>query len=172
MKKTIFLITGLFISLYTMGQSPTSDVFNATAPKGAKKLTREQLTNYVHSNYKRSGLPLDKENTYQVDGLLISYWSLSVNPDFKKSLKSTQSEMLAVLKENNNMINDSRIIKINNIQFLVYEYQKENEVTLRFQSEFNKNNKNINGIIQFKEADKDKAHKALDDFLQTVHFKE
>ncbi len=156
-----------------MGQAPTSEVVSANMPKGATKLSREQLTNYVHNNFKQSALPLEKENLYQLDGLIISFWDLSVNPEFKKSLQASQSEMLAVLKRNSeNTINYSKIITVNNIQYLVYQYQKNDEVFLRFQSEFNKNNKNICGLIQFKKPDEDKAQKALQTFLESVHFKE
>jgi hypothetical protein len=172
-KITLFIL-GFFFSFYAMGQQPTSsEVVNAVMPKGATKLTGEQLSNYVCKNYIRPGIPLDKENTYQLDGLLISFWDLSVKPEFKKSLQDSQSEILAILKRNDeNVINYSKIIAVNNIQFLVYEYQKSDEVYLWFRSDFNKNNENIIGTIQFKKPDEDKAQKALQTFLQTVHFKE
>jgi len=173
MKKIFLLLAGLFCSLYAMGQAPTRDVFTADTPKGATRLSKEQLLSYMHHNFKTSAVPDDKEHTYKLDGLLISYWSLSVNPEFKKSLQASESEILAVLKRNpENVIHYSKIVSANKIQFLVYEYQRNDEVLLRFQSEFNKDNKNINGLIQFKKLDEEKAQKALQDFLKSVHFKE
>lgn len=172
MKKTIFLIGSLFFSLLAVGQAPASNVVIATMPKGATKLQGQQLSKFVHDNYKGLGIPLDKENTYKVDGILISFWDLYVNPGFKKSLQASQAEMLGIRRLNKDTVNFSKIISVNNIHFLVYEYQKSNEVFLRFQSEFNKNNKNICGIVQFKKPDEVNAHKALDDFLSTVHFRE
>jgi len=173
MKKILFLIAGLFLSLYAVGQVPSSNVVIATMPKGATKLTRDHLLNIVHNDYKRSSIPLDKENTYQLDGVLISFWDLSVNPEFKKSLKASQSEMLEYLGRNKeNVVNYSKIISVNNIQYLVCEYQNNDEVYLWFKSDYNKKNKDINGVVQFKKPDEEKAHKALNDFLSTVHFKE
>jgi hypothetical protein len=173
MKNIVFLIIGSFCSLYAIGQTPASTVVDITIPKGASRLSHEQLTKYISNNFKRSGVPLNKENTYQLNGMIISFWDLSVNPKFKKSLKATQTEMLSTLKLVDNLIIiNSQIITVNNVRFLEYEYQIEDEVYLRFQSAYNKNNKNICGIIQFKKPDEAKAHKALDDFLSTVHFKE
>jgi len=54
---------------------------------------------------------------------------------------------------------------------LIYEYQKEDEVYLRFQTDFKKN-KNFGGIIQFKTSDEEKAQKALKELLQSVNFKD
>lgn len=66
----------------------------------------------------------------------------------------------------------SKIIAINNIRFLVYEYQRGDDLNLRFQSDFDRNRNSVNGLIQFKKPDEQKAQKALDDLLHTIHFKE
>jgi hypothetical protein len=172
MKNIVFLIIGLLISSQLIGQTPKSDVVSVRLPHGATSLTKEQLSKVAHNNFKRSGVPLDVENYYQLDGLIISFWDIEVNPDFNRSLEEIRSGMVAILKRNNDTVNFSKIITVNNIQFLEYEYQKDDEVYLRFQSEFNKNHKNICGIIQFKKPDQDKAHKALQDLLQSIHFKD
>jgi hypothetical protein len=173
-QKITLLILNLFFGLYAMGQqNPSSEVVSATMPIGTKHLTKAKVLDYVHKNYKRSQISVDRKNIYQLDGLLISFWDLSINPEFKKSLQDSQSEMLGLLKRNpENVINYYKIITVNNIQFLIYEYQKQDEVFLRFQSEYDKNNKDICGLIQFKTPDEAKAQKALNDLLQTVHFKE
>jgi hypothetical protein len=174
MRKIILSIAFLFLSIFVFAQeNPNSTVVTARMPKGSVKLGKKELSKFLHENFKKSGVPLDKENTYQLDGIIISFWDLSVNPESKKSLKATQSEMLSVLKLNNdNVINYSKIISVNNIQYLVYEYQKDDEVYIWFRSDFNKDNKNINGTIQCKDQDKDKAHEVLKTFLESVHFKE
>jgi len=125
-----------------------------------------------HTSRSRAYL-INKENYYKLDGVLISFWDLSVNPEFKKTLQASQSEMLGYLARNKeNTVNFSKIITVNNIQFLVCQYQKQNEVYLWFKSDFNKDNKDICGIIQFKKPDEDKAEKALKDLLQSMHFKD
>lgn len=173
-EKVVLLILLISFNLsVAIGQAPKSEVVNADMPPGAKQLTKEQLSTFVRNNYKKYSIPLGKENTYQLDGLVISFWDLSVNPEFKKSLEASQSEILGYLKwTDRNVINFSKIVTINNIRFLEYEYQTGDEVYLRFQSEFDKKNRNICGVIQCKEPDKDKAQKTMDDFLKTVHFKE
>jgi len=66
----------------------------------------------------------------------------------------------------------SKIITVNNIRFLIYEYQRNEEFYLRFQSELDRNRNNISGLIRFEKADEHKAQTALNDLLQTIHFKE
>jgi len=174
MRKIIFFIAGLFFTQYVIAQqAPSSEVVTAVMPKGAIKLTQDQLVRFTSKNYKSSAMPLNKENTYQLDGILISFWDLRVNQEFKKSLPASQKEILEVLRLNDfNKVNYSKIITVNNKQFLVYDYEIEDECYLRFQSEFNKQNKNICGLIQYKKPDEAKAEEALQTFLQSVHFKE
>jgi len=174
MKKIVFLIAGLSLRLIVMGQQiPSSDVVDASMPNGAKLMTKEQVIDYTKRNYKRSEISPERKNIYQLDGLIISFWDLSVNPGFKKSLQASRAEMQELFSWNKEIVvNLSKIITVNNIQYLVYEYQKNDEAFLRFQSEFNKNDKNICGIIQFKKGDEDKAQAALQTFLGSVHFKE
>lgn len=173
MKKIFLLIQSvLFCSLALCQPSPSSDVVTATMPAGSRLMSKKEVIDFT-KNYKRSQISPDRKNIYQSDGLIISFWDLSVNPGFKKSLEASRSEMLAVFKlDKEAVINFSKIIDINNIHFLVYEYQKGDEVFLRFQSEFNKSDKNICGIIQCKKPDEDKAQKALSELLNSVHFKE
>ena len=163
----------LFLTTCALGQqTPSSTVVTATMPQGATKPTKDELAKYIHDNYKRSQVPLDKTNTYKLNGLLISFWDLSINPPFKKSLEASQSEILGYLKQNSeNTINYSKIITVNDIRFLVYVYQKGNEEYLRFQSEYNKDNKNICGLIQCKKPDEVEAEETLQTFLSTIHFK-
>ena len=174
MKKIFSLIAGLLFSLSVLGQPlPTSEVVNAAMPKGSRLLTKEQLISYINNNFKISQVPTDKVNLYLLDGLIISFWDLSVNPESKRTLQDSQSEVLEYVGRNKeNVINYSKIVAFNNIQFLLFEYQKQDEVYLWFKSDYNKNNKDINGVIQFKKPYEAKAQAALQTFLGSVHFKE
>lgn len=172
MKKVTLIIICTLLGLRTIAQIPKSRVVDAAMPNGAIRLTNEQLKDYIRNNYKKSGVPLDKDNVYQIDGVIISFWDLHVNPQFKKSLEASQKEILGYLKwTDHNNVNFSKIITVKGVRYLEYEYQKYDEVFLRFQSEFDSNNDNICGIVQCKEPDRQKAEETLDNFLQTVHFK-
>src|ERR1700744_188691 len=109
-EKVVLLILLISFNLsVAFGQAPQSEVVNADMPAGAKQLTKEQLSTYVHKNYKVSQMPKKRENTYQLDNLLIAFWDLSVNPEFKKSLKASQAEILEYLKwTDDNVINYSK----------------------------------------------------------------
>jgi len=80
--------------------------------------------------------------------------------------------MLGYLRiDHDNIIDYSKIIAVNNIQFLICQYEKDGEAFLWFKSDYDRDNKNISGVIQFKKPDEDKAQKALQTFLGSVHFK-
>ncbi|HTD98563.1 MAG TPA: hypothetical protein VK668_04730 [Mucilaginibacter sp.] len=172
MKRIIFLIAGLVFSISCMSQQPNlSSVVSIKLPDKAEKLNRTQSSSYLKENFKKSKVPLDKENIYIKDGVIISFWDLSVSGDNKRSLQNSKAELLEVLKIDKNLkVNEANIITINHNQFLVINYQEGDEVYLRFYSDY-KNNKNISGLIQFKKPDEDKAKGLLDTLLKTIQFK-
>jgi hypothetical protein len=175
-KKVVFSIIGLLFSFVGICQVPNSQVIDATLPKGTVSLSKEQASTMLHNNFKRYEVPtnskyLDIKNYYQMDGLLVAFWDDEVNPQFKRSLETIRSGIMGVFRYTHDTVNFSKIITLNNINFLEYEFKKEDEVYLWFQSDVNKNDKNICGVIQFKKGNEDKAQKYLDDFLGTVRFK-
>jgi hypothetical protein len=174
MKKITFLIFGLCYCLTAISQQiPSSEVVIASMPPGSRLLTEDQVTKFTSEHFKRSQIPAGKKNIYQLDELIISFWDLSVNPEFKKSLKDSQSEISEYLgRDDANTINYTKLIRVNDIQFLIYQYERHGDVYLRFQSEYNKNNRDICGVIQFSKPNEAKAQEALQTFLKTVHFKE
>src|ERR1700741_246222 len=114
MKAFIFLSLCLFSSYFAFWQAPSGETFNAAAPREAKKLTKERFLSIVRRDYKRSVISENHENIYQLDGLLISYWGLSVRPDYNKSLEASRSEMLGILKISppKNIVDFSKIIVV------------------------------------------------------------
>jgi ABC-type antimicrobial peptide transport system permease subunit len=172
MRKVILLITALFFSICAIGQAPKSKVVSINVPAGAVQLTKEQAAEVIHANFKQTSIPLDKENYYQLNGLVMSFWDDEVNPEFNRSLEDIRSGILGVFHYNHDVVNFAKIILVNNVHFLIYEFQKDDGVVLRFQSEFTKSNKGVLGIIEFKKPDEEKAQKALQDLLQSIHFKE
>jgi hypothetical protein len=176
MKKAFFSIIGLLFGLTGICQIPKSEVVNATLPQGTKSLTKEQTSTILRNNFKRNEVPTDNkslniQNYYQMNGLIIAFWDDEVNPPFNRSLEEISSGMTGIFKYNHDTVNFNRIITLNNVKYLEYEIQKEDEAYLWFQSEVNKNNKSICGVIQFKKQDETKAEKYLDDLLKSVHFK-
>jgi hypothetical protein len=174
-KKTLSLIIGVFFSGFAIGQAnPSSNVVNLKVPERAVKLSTDDVQTFIKANgFKHSQLAFEKRRKfYEVDGLIISFWDIPMNPTHKRSLQKMQDEGLGILKDDKeNIIKFSKIESINNIQFLIYEYQKEDEVFLRFISDEN-NNKNLTGILEFKTSDEKKAEAVLQEFLQSMHFKQ
>ena len=83
----------LFLNSYAIGQVSSSEVVNASIPKGAKRILKDDLSNYLKNNYKHSQVPVEKADIFKLNEIIIGFWDLSVNPDFKKSLKDSQSEI-------------------------------------------------------------------------------
>jgi len=170
MKKLTLLTIGLFFGLCALGQDVSTDIFTATAPAGAAKLTGQALADYVHTNYKKTLLPSNEENTYLADGVLVCFWALPAGTVKSKPLEEMQTRMVAVLQKNNT-VNYARIETINSIRFLIYEFESDGEVYIRYRSDPNSKEQTLNGIIQFKAADKDKARLDLKNLLAGMHFK-
>jgi len=148
MKKILYLIAVLFFSIHVLGQASESSVVSVRLPKGASSLTKRQLSGLVHQNFKRSSIPLERENYYQLDGILIFFWDLSVNPGFKKGIANSKLELLGYLSRNkDNTIDYSKIINVNGIQFLICQYENHGEAYLWFKSECNSDDKYINGVF-------------------------
>lgn len=171
MKKLTLFTIGLLFSLCALGQEVSTDIFTATAPAGATKLTGQPLADYVHANYKKTLLPSNQENTYLADGVIVCFWGLPGGPVKSKPLEEMQARMVAVLQRNNT-VNYARIETINNIRFLIYEFESDGEAYISYRSEPNSKEQTLNGTIQFKTADKEKARQDLKDLLTSMHFKE
>lgn len=171
MKKLTLLTVALLFGLCALGQEVSTDIFTATAPVGATKLTGQPLADYVHTNYKKSLLPSNQENTYLADGVIICFWALPAGTIKSKPLEEMQTRMVAVLQRNN-MVNYARIDTINNIRFLIYEFESDGEVRISYRSDPNSKEQTLNGTLQFKTADKDKARQDLKELLAGMHFKE
>jgi hypothetical protein len=173
MKRLAFLVTGIFLCLGAAAQVDVSGVYTATPPSGATKLTGQELKTYLHSNFKVTLVPTNNDFTYQADGVVICSWSLKANPQYVQPLDTMHARIVRGARKNAT-INSERIETINKVRFSICDYQhdEDGEGYIRFMSEFNKNLQNMNGILQFKVADKDKAHQYLKDLLESLKFKE
>jgi hypothetical protein len=177
-KKIIVLNIGLFLSIVVFGQaSPSSKIIDASMPAGTSMLTNDQMSQYMKSNFKRNGIPIDNKyldvtNYYKKEGLIISFWDFETDTSYRISLEGIGAGILGLLKRNKDTVNLYRIVKINDIKFLEYEYQQDNEIFLRFQSDANAKNQNICGLIQCKKPDERIAQSYLQELLQSMHFKE
>lgn len=171
MKKITLFTIGLLFSLCVLGQEVSTEIFMATAPAGGTKLTGQALADYLHANYKKTLVPSNQDYTYLADGIIVCFWGLPAGTVKSKPLEEMQTRMIAVL-EKNNTVNYTRIETVNNTRFLIYEYESDGEVYIRYRSDPNSKEQTLNGIIQFKVADKDKAHQDLKDLLAGMHFKE
>jgi hypothetical protein len=171
MKKLTLLTVALLFGLCALGQDVSTDIFTATAPVGAPKLTGQALMDYVHANYKKTLVPSNQDNTYLADGVIICFWALPAGTVKSKPLEEMQTRMVAVL-EKSNTVNYSRIETINNTRFLIYEFESDGEVYIRYRSDPNAKDQTMNGILQLKTADKDKARQDLKDLLNSMQFKE
>jgi hypothetical protein len=173
MKRFAFLITSMLFCLCATAQVDVNNVYTATPPGGAAKLTGEELRTYLHANFKVTLVPTNNDFTYQAGGIIVCSWSLKGNPQYVQPIDSLHARIARGAKRNST-INSERIETVNGVRFSIVDYQhdEDGEGYIRFMSEFNKNLQNMNGIIQFKLADKDKAHQYFKDLLQSMRFKE
>lgn|GEM_PF-919689 len=174
-KRALFLWACVYACGNVVAQPPVkSMVVSGGIPDRAVRLSNAQAEAIItKEGYKHSQVTLDdKRNLYQIDGLLVSCWDVPISPDDKRSLEQMRIEGRAILNLNkDNIVNFSNIETINNVRFLITEYERGDEVFLRFISEARNNNHNLNGIVQFKKPDEEKAQIVLKELLQGIRFK-
>ncbi|MDB5136075.1 MAG: hypothetical protein JWP37_2678, partial [Mucilaginibacter sp.] len=70
-----------------------------------------------------------------------------------------------------NIVDNSKIISINNIRFLIIGYHDKDINYIRFTSDYGKSGGYINGFIEYKKPDENAATKYLQNFLGNMHFR-
>ena len=174
MKKFHFIIICLLYSLNVMSQqaSPSGDVMQLTLPKGTEKLNRQQFNNFS-KQFGKTFISDFHSYAYKKDGLLIYYLNLSIPTKMKKNLESDQKMIVSLLGQlRGTVVDTSKIIIVNNIRFLIIEFHEKDDWYIRFTSDYDKNNKSINGFIEYKKADDAEARQYLHDLLSSMHFKD
>lgn len=173
MKRLAFLVAGVLLCLGAAAQVDVNGVYTAAAPVAATRLTGEQLQTYLRSNFKVSLVPSNHEFTYVADGIIICSWDLKSDPKYLKPLDTLHMRVVRGARKSST-INIDKIETINNLRFSICEFQHDadGEVYIRFSSDVNKNLQSMNGILQFKAADKDKAEQYLKGLLASMKFKE
>jgi hypothetical protein len=147
-------------------------------PKGTEKLNKQQFKNLSHGGLDEEAISDFHDHIYKKDGLLIYYLNLSTSPKLKKPLESYQKMMVALLSGKSELkgavtiVDESKIITINNIRYSIIESHVGDNMTIQFTSDYDKSGGYINGFIEYKKPDEAKAKKYLQDFLGNTHFKD
>ncbi|MBD1394089.1 hypothetical protein [Mucilaginibacter glaciei] len=170
-KILIVFITTLISCSATAQNLSTIKRVDAVVPYGSKKMSKTDVSSFVKANFKYSEIDIDKAVVYQNNHLLISYWDIFANPDFRQKLEKVQKGIVYSIKEDGHTLDYSKIITVNGIRYFVIQYEKNNESVIRFYSEIQPDGVNANGIIQFKKPYEEEAQKALQELLPTIKFK-
>lgn len=170
----------MLFSLHTIGQQTrtTDEVMQLTLPKGTAKLNEDQFKDF-RKKFNGTMLSQYHDHIFKKDNLLVYYLNLSqfpTHPERRHSLESNQKMMVALLsgkselKGDVSVVDNSRIIVVNNIHFAIIEYHNKDDRYIRFTSDYDKNGGSINGFIEYRKPDEVEAKKYLNDLLQSMHF--
>ena len=72
----------------------------------------------------------------------------------------------------NTVVDNSKIITVNNIRYSVIASHDGDNMTIQFTSDYDKSGGYINGFIEYKKTDESAAEKYLQNFLENMHFKD
>lgn len=140
-------------------------------PKGIEKLNEQQLISLSHNRFDEKSTRGFHDHIYKKDGLLIYYLNSSVSPKLKKSLENNRVMMVSLLGQlSGTVVDDSKIITVNNIRFLIIDYHDTNTRYIRFTSDYDKSFNFINGFIEYQKSDEEIAKQYLQDLLKSMHF--
>jgi hypothetical protein len=175
MKKLQLIILCLLYSIGAIGQQTMPvdhEVMQLKLPKATQKLNEQQLMGLSHNGFSEKTISYFHDHIYKKDGLLIYYLNSSVSPKLKKSMENNQKMMVSLTnQESGSIVDNSKIITINNIRFSIIEYHNKDNWYLWFTSDYDKDLKFINGFIEYKKPDEAKAKQYLQDLLKDMHFK-
>jgi len=182
MKKFHLIIICLFYSLRSLSQD--GEVMKLALPKGTEKLDEQKLKNLSHWETNKNAASDFHDHIFKKNGILIYYLNSSsfpTHPERRHSLESNQKMMVALLsghselKSNISVIDDAKIITVNNIRFAIIEYHErdydQDTMYIRFTSDYDNNGGFINGFIEYKKTDDTEPKQYLHDLLQSMHFR-
>lgn len=171
MKKLVSLSAFILYCLLSYSQSqPLSDVVNITLPTNAEKLVKNKVRTFSNS-FKRNQIDAGAKNVYKINQVLLSFQDVSASETITKSLQASRSELVELLKRNKAIIIDKAdIVKVNKIDFLIIKYHENDEVYLRFYSDYNQN-KVLSGLLQYKIDNEADAAKVFSSIINSITFK-
>jgi hypothetical protein len=172
MKKLQLILICLLYSAQAISQRSNPDkIMQLTLPKGTERLSKQQY-NEFSKQFTKTFVGGYHTNLYKKDGLLIYYLNLSVPAKMKKNLESDQRMIVSLLGQlKGTVVDTSKIISINNNQFLIINFHEKDDWYIRFTSDYDRNNKSINGFIEYKKPDEEEAKQYLQVLLKNMHFK-
>ncbi|GAA4904557.1 hypothetical protein [Mucilaginibacter defluvii] len=163
--KGLTTICSLF---YIIVQTTGSDVINFSLPENTVKLSTQQFTQFSKSKLKISTLDNDTRAHYQNGDIILAFWD-AVRPLFtERTLESKQKVSASILKrtKKNAAIKRSEIITVNNIRYLIFQYEVNDSGKIIFNSDYY-NDKNLRGELTYNFADRDKANELLNQILNS-----
>lgn len=151
-------------------QEPLSNIAIIKIPVKSSKLNKVDFLTYSNKNFKYSNFIKDVKHIYKTDNILIAFEDKDVSHHNFKSLSEMKDRMLSEGEEMQARGGTVEIIKIKNIEYLIFKQSKNKNYSYTFYSEAN-NKKYLEGSVIFKMEDKDKAEKIFFDLIKSVSFK-
>lgn len=149
-------------------QEAISDVFDINLPKKEKRVSQIDAENFSRSQFSKTPAMLPNDKVYEVDSMLVVFRNLDRSISKNPNLESLKMEFEDVFKSVPGRLKNSRIVKVNGIDFYIIQVMDEKEGEFHFYSEY-KSKKTFSGHITFKLTDEEKAKQHLQMLLKSVH---
>lgn len=169
MKSMIVFIALCFLNLTVFSQPLQKGVpFRVTLPKGTAKMNKQELkTKVTGESILRI---LNSADSLFTNGNTVMCYRYGNDIKLtKKSLEARQEEINYLGKTSKRRIVDSRIIKVNDIRYLIATYEEGSDRMITFLSEYNPDLEYLYGQMQYKPKDEQIAKKYLEELLEGVH---
>lgn len=166
----------LFFTAFTsavMAQNRSEDVGIIYLPQGSEQLSEKQYETFVTAHFSESPISSYHDQIFKKDDVIISYQSHQYPPVFNTKLEATQKQFNSILgKSGKKTLISSEIITVNSIRFLIIEFKKDNDYGLAFWSDYDTQNRFVNGQLYFNANDEETAKQFLDFMLAHFRFTE
>jgi hypothetical protein len=169
MKKILFSVIAVLCSMHGISQQIfLNDQVTVQLPTGAEKLNKQQIIAFAdQKGYERRAMPINPKNVYSINDMLLQLYDFK--GDFKtddlSKQKATNDELF---KRHSNY--SSYIKSFSNCQVQISKAVSSEKV-IYFFSTLNENKTyRLNGILECKKDNVDKADAILYNLLNSIKF--
>jgi len=147
-----------------------STIATMKVPIKSVKLSKADFLTYSNKNFKYAALIKNVKNIYKSEDILIAFEDKNVTQQQPMSLSEIKERILSEGEEMQARGGSVDIIKIKNIEYLIFKQNSNDNYFYTFYSEA-KNKKYLEGSVVFRRIDKDRAEKIFFDFIRSISFK-
>ncbi|MBC7399061.1 MAG: hypothetical protein H7289_03885 [Mucilaginibacter sp.] len=169
-----FILIIIGSTIFSLSSFAQEEAIGTTAyvklPRDAERIDKESMLVRSKNLFGNSQLQYwsKTDNLYALGDITLSLWELNHAKDDIRTLAEIKTEMLGLFGRDDSIkVSNVAIDKIRNHTYLIFKYRRGDVYYIRFISD-PKKFKSLNGLMEFKKTDQEKAESKLNEILNNV----